>query len=368
LKSKAKHFISDTFHKNDDFYRIPAKSLSNEGINSNVEKIEADIKTAEVEYSLSNKGEVSKGNDWLAQDSKPVESNSQSIGKEGKTVNIAEKLLPDWEVLKGKDVTIWADNNIAGIKAAAKVKDTLNELNSQNAVKAQIKIVKLPEDLPVKLDLVNKMSEAMSIDRLKDVNTGFDKAKEISANEVKINLTLEKAGSLNQLQKQEKLPHWKDLLEQKLKLPTDNEIFKEQLQALGLKDTFENAGTPVSKFTERLNEVHMEKYGRPIEVLSSQSNNRGSEPSATFTYTSYIEVIADEFISAYKERAFADQHDLLTVLQKEEFKENIKSVAKDKDLISTIKTRNPEVGKEVEALAKSYNREIQQQRGFDLSR
>jgi hypothetical protein len=123
-----------------------------------------------------------------------------------------------------------------------------------------------------------------------------------------------------------------------------------------------------SEFTKRLNEMHIQQYGRPLDMTPSPVKNASTQPSGSNFQKSQSDLLADSFIKRYKEFVTADKDDRTTPSQKEEFKQEIKATFKDEKLMSAIKANNTEIGKEVETLAKSYERQLQQQRGFDMSR
>jgi len=123
-----------------------------------------------------------------------------------------------------------------------------------------------------------------------------------------------------------------------------------------------------SEFTRRLNEQHLAQYGRPLDMTPSPVKNASTQPSGSNFQKSQSDLLADSFIKRYKEFVTADKDDRTTPSQKEEFKQEIKATFKDEKLMSAIKANNTEIGKEVETLAKSYERQLQQQRGFDMSR
>lgn len=123
-----------------------------------------------------------------------------------------------------------------------------------------------------------------------------------------------------------------------------------------------------SEFTRRLNEQHLAQYGKPLDMTPSPVKNASTQPSGSNFQKSQSDLLADSFIKRYKEFVTADKDDRTTPSQKEEFKQEIKATFKDEKLMSAIKANNTEIGKEVETLAKSYERQLQQQRGFDMSR
>ncbi len=64
----------------------------------------------------------------------------------------------DWSVLTSREVTIWPDNDKAGINAAAKISDILKEQGNET-----VKILDLPSTLPQKWDLADKLPDGMDI-------------------------------------------------------------------------------------------------------------------------------------------------------------------------------------------------------------
>lgn len=103
-----------------------------------------------------------------------------------KTADAAQKMLPDyavlswhggagavakadWSLLVGKDIIIWPDNDAPGIQAAEKITDTLQQLNELQGTKAQVKSVDLPNDIPEKWDLADKLPENLTIDKVKNL-------------------------------------------------------------------------------------------------------------------------------------------------------------------------------------------------------
>lgn len=300
-----------------------------------------------------------------------------------KSADAAQKLLPeyavlswhggagavakaDWSPLVGRDVTIWPDNDAPGFKAATKITKTLKQLHAGQNIKAQIKTVDLPKDLPEKWDLADHFPETLTIDKIKS----FIEASPAS------------------VQKPEQDLSWKEALEQMMRAQKENRIRQATGKSLEeyeqvrneFYQTFEKPNLvssetpqnrpswrealeslrPGSNFKEAHNQLPHEKLGNPIE---------DSIPSpSTPHFKSQIEVSADLFIKNYKEYVIADKEDRTTLSQKEEFKQKIKTISKDQNLMAAIKERNLEVGKEVEALAKSYEKQHEQQRGFHISR
>ncbi len=73
----------------------------------------------------------------------------------------------NFEPLAGKDVTIWPDNDEAGIKAAHEVKDVIGKLNENNDRKASVDIVEIPRDrLPLKWDLADPLPEGVTLSEI----------------------------------------------------------------------------------------------------------------------------------------------------------------------------------------------------------
>lgn len=299
-----------------------------------------------------------------------------------KAADAAQKLLPDyavlswpggagavskanWSPLVGKDVTIWPDNDAPGLKAADKITEILGQLNVLQGDKGHLKVVDLPKDLPESWDLADKLPETLTINKVK--------------------ILIENSPALTQ--EPEKGLSWKEALEQTMRVQKENrirqatgkslekfeQIRNEFLQTFksstisteveqnhpSWRDALESL-QPGSNFKEGLNQIPPEKHAKPIEDSFSSPNNTHVK--------SQIEVSADLFIKNYKEYVIADKEDRTTLSQKEKFKQEIKTVSKDKNLMATIKERNLEVGKEVETLAKNYEKQHEQQRGFDFSR
>ena len=300
-----------------------------------------------------------------------------------KTADAAQKMLPDyavlswhggagavakadWSLLVGKDVIIWPDNDAPGIKAAEKITDILKQLHAEQGIKSQIKTVDLPKDLPEKWDLADNLPEALTIDKVKNL--------------------IEASPALEQKPQQE--PNWKDALEQMMREQKENRIRQTTGKSLEefeqLKNEFyqkfEKPETMVTEpllpssswrealdslrpgnhFKDHLNQMPQDKLGNAIE---------DSIPSMDKTHPrSPIEVTADLFIRNYEEYVIADKEDRTTLSQKEQFKQEIQSISKDENLMAVIKERNQEVGKEIESLAKTYEKQLEQQRGFDMAR
>lgn len=88
----------------------------------------------------------------------------------------------DWSTLKGRDITIWPDHDKAGLNAATKIANILKD----HAIKS-IAIVDLPETLPHKWDLADKMPDGFNPnDVMKNRNIFLKKeTKEISSSIIK---------------------------------------------------------------------------------------------------------------------------------------------------------------------------------------
>ena len=67
----------------------------------------------------------------------------------------------DWSVLRDRDITIWPDHDAAGTNAALKIGDILSQQGNRT-----VRCVDLPETLPHKWDLADKMPDGMSIGQL----------------------------------------------------------------------------------------------------------------------------------------------------------------------------------------------------------
>ena len=116
-----------------------------------------------------------------------LETNKPVLIVEGeKAADAAQKILPDyavlswpggagavqkadWSPLIGKQVTIWPDNDEAGLKAAAKIETVFNQLNQLQEKKTHVKIVDLPKDLPEKWDLADTLPKNLSLDKVKEL-------------------------------------------------------------------------------------------------------------------------------------------------------------------------------------------------------
>jgi DNA primase len=70
----------------------------------------------------------------------------------------------NWEVLKGRDVIIWPDNDKAGFKAADKVKEACIENKAHS-----VGIVSLPESLPGKWDLADTCPENLNPEDIRNL-------------------------------------------------------------------------------------------------------------------------------------------------------------------------------------------------------
>jgi hypothetical protein len=65
-----------------------------------------------------------------------------------------------WEGLKGRDVTIWPDNDEPGLKAAGDIAEILTSVQAKS-----VRLVKLPEGLPEGWDLADEVPEDVNLDR-----------------------------------------------------------------------------------------------------------------------------------------------------------------------------------------------------------
>jgi Family of unknown function (DUF5906)/Domain of unknown function (DUF6371) len=92
-----------------------------------------------------------------------------------KTADSASKILPDflcmtwqggaaaykqtnWELLKGRDVTLWPDNDEPGVKAVTAIAEILHEAGAK-----AIRFVSLPDDLEEGWDLADSIPEGMDV-------------------------------------------------------------------------------------------------------------------------------------------------------------------------------------------------------------
>ncbi len=72
----------------------------------------------------------------------------------------------NFEPLAGKDVTIWPDNDEAGLKAAAEIKNILGHLNERATITPSVsaEIIDIPRDrLPQKWDLADPLPEGITL-------------------------------------------------------------------------------------------------------------------------------------------------------------------------------------------------------------
>lgn len=98
-----------------------------------------------------------------------------------KTVDAAQKMLPDyhvlgwiygagtvgkinWEALLGKTVVVWPDNDEGGRQAAENFQKVISELGAKKNIATTVGIVRLPESLPEKWDLADKLPEGWTDD------------------------------------------------------------------------------------------------------------------------------------------------------------------------------------------------------------
>ena len=310
-----------------------------------------------------------------------------------KAADAAQKLLPnhavlswvggvgainkaDWSLLIGRDVTIWPDNDVPGQKAATQITQELTKLNQSAAKELQIKIVELPKDLPAKWDLADKMPETLTVDKVRELikpdqklMTGLAKGDHQVINDGSV-------GSRDDQPKVGKFSDWVDEQKISVKAPkvgkfsdwVDEQKISRYGKQLDMESTSPVKAPRESEFTKRLNEMHIQQYGRPLDMTPSPVKNASTQSSGSNFQKSQSDLLADSFIKRYKEFVIADKDDRTTPSQKEEFKREIKATFKDEKLMAAIKANNTEIGKEVETLAKSYERQLQQQRGFDMSR
>jgi len=122
------------------------------------------------------------GLEKLAQDpSKPV------LVVEGeKKADAAQKMLPEyhvlswiggagnlgktnWECLAGREVTIWPDNDSGGLKAADTLQKIVSSVNTEKGRDGSVSIVSLPQELPEKWDLADKLPEGWSIETVRQM-------------------------------------------------------------------------------------------------------------------------------------------------------------------------------------------------------
>ena len=187
------------------------KNIKNElcGYVVRIKDIESDTKiTLPVVYTENNHGIKSwraKGfgdNRCLYNEQRLYNSNKPVLIVEGeKTADTAQSLYPEfdviswsggasgfsksnWNVLKGKQVTIWPDNDQAGIDAAHNIQTLLE---TQNITKAKIIDVKEIEFLPAKWDLADHVPQDV---RQHQITGALFGAKGIAAS-VRIDKTLD---------------------------------------------------------------------------------------------------------------------------------------------------------------------------------
>ena len=81
----------------------------------------------------------------------------------------------NFDPLIGKDVTIWPDNDEAGIKAAHEIKEIIGKLNEHNDRKASVDIVEIPRDrLPQKWDLADPLPGSVTLSEIQSYVTKKD--------------------------------------------------------------------------------------------------------------------------------------------------------------------------------------------------
>jgi len=103
-----------------------------------------------------------------------------------KTADAAQKRLPEynvltssggagnvgktnWECLAGREVVIWPDNDIGGLKAADTLQKIAYSVNAEKGIEGSVGIVSLPHDLPEKWDLADDMPKSWTLDNLKEM-------------------------------------------------------------------------------------------------------------------------------------------------------------------------------------------------------
>ena len=103
-----------------------------------------------------------------------------------KTADAAQKLLPEynvltwsggagnvgktnWECLAGREVIIWPDNDVGGLKAADTLQKTISSVNVEKGIDGFVGVVTLPHDLPEKWDLADKLPESWTFDTVKEI-------------------------------------------------------------------------------------------------------------------------------------------------------------------------------------------------------
>ena len=103
-----------------------------------------------------------------------------------KTADAAQKLLPEynvltwgggagnvgktnWECLAGREVIIWPDNDVGGFKAADTLQKIVFSINAEKGLHASVGIVSLPQGIPEKWDLADKLPEGWTLDTVKEM-------------------------------------------------------------------------------------------------------------------------------------------------------------------------------------------------------
>ena len=105
-----------------------------------------------------------------------------------KTADAAQRLLPEynvltwgggagnvgktnWECLSGREVVIWPDHDYdqGGQKAAHNLQKIITQLNKEVGKEGTVGIVNLPEYLPNKWDLADKLPEGWTLDTVKEM-------------------------------------------------------------------------------------------------------------------------------------------------------------------------------------------------------
>jgi hypothetical protein len=103
-----------------------------------------------------------------------------------KKADAAQKMLPEyhvlgwiggagsvgktnWEFLVGKAVAIWPDNDSGGIKAAENLRKIITSLNEKKSLQGVVGVVALPDYLPEKWDLADRLPEGWTVDTVKEM-------------------------------------------------------------------------------------------------------------------------------------------------------------------------------------------------------
>ncbi|MGV8948897.1 MAG: AAA family ATPase [Candidatus Paracaedibacter sp.] len=213
----------------------------------------------------------------------------------------------NWECLAGREITIWPDNDVGGIKAADTLQKIVSSINTEKNLHGSVGIVPLPHSLPEKWDLADKLPEGWTVDTIKEMIKNVGPTKDIKRaygqNDIKtVSTTPTKAVNIEKVATQfielcilyENTP-WGEPGEKELSRKIEdfagkyinNERFKQRVEACGNEAVIERFHTEMEEQKHLMQD---------IQTPSITSKSSLSKESVTPTKDINIEKVATQFI------------------------------------------------------------------------